>query len=82
MDFLPDTGYDIGGVPKMRMRELHERLAHLEIEQLHADLVTDSDAVAAGRAAEILREFADTAAIAEAMNLLRRTIKLGEANQP
>ena len=74
--------YDSAGVLTIRMRQLRERLASLEIAQLHADLVAESDAMAADRAADILREYAGTAAVAEARELLRRTIKLGETNEP
>ena len=69
--------YDSGGVLTDRMRRLRERLAELEIAQLHADLESDSAAAAADRAAYILREFADTAAAADAQALLRRSKELG-----
>ena len=64
--------YDPEGVLIARMRKLRETLAELEIEQLRAELEAGANRLASERAAYILREFADAAAVADARALLGR----------
>jgi len=64
--------YDPEGALIARMRKLREMLAELEIEQLRADLEAGATGVAAERAAYVLREFGDTAAIENARLLVGR----------
>ena len=61
--------FDPEGILVPRMRSLRELLAELEIEQLRADLKTGD---AGDRAVYILREFGDTAAVADARSLILR----------
>ena len=66
--------YDPEGVLVARMRKLRETLAEMEITQVRAELDADSAGVAAQRAAYVLREFGDTAAAANAQDLIRRAL--------
>ena len=61
--------YDPDGILIVRMRRLRELLAELEIEQLRTEMEAG---IAGGRAAYILSEFSDTAAVAAAHELIRR----------
>ena len=65
---------DPEGLLVARMRKLRETLAELEIAQVRAELEADSAGVAAQRAAYVLREFADTAAVTNAQDLLQRAL--------
>ena len=63
--------YDPEGVLIVRMRKLRETLAVLEVTQLRADLGAGRTRAAAKRAAYLMQEFGDTAAVNEAQTLLR-----------
>lgn len=64
--------YDPEDVLIPRIREVRETLAELEIAQLRLELQKSTNSSAATRAAYIEREFSDTVAAADALELLRR----------
>ena len=66
--------FDPEGILIVRMRMLRETLAELEVAQMRAEFEADATGVAAQRAAYVLREYADTATVTNARDLLQRTL--------